>query len=437
METAMENQEVEKKTFWIPESNRTALEAQLAKLSKKALKLKMAPIELVILGEEIRQEPVLDSYGEFRYDAEGKKITKPRRWLNVEPRGEQPKIAGWTLLAAIDHLEGGNNLREAPGVKGLPKVYRKTKPFCDHCQVTRRRLSTMVLQKVDGGEYKQVGRQCLRDFLGHENPEAVVAYFELLRSAMGAAQGAEEDEGGYGYGGGVRYLEATAEYLAVVAAVIRIEGSFISRGMSRDRGGRSTADTAYAHLNPPTGSSPAVVEERKYLTQFAPTDDDKALAEQSIAWARTISDDEESDYLWNCKLAASGDYLTIKQLGVAASIVQAYLREQGKAAERKARAEAGARSQHFGAVGKRETFKLTVTKKIAVDSQWGTMTIHKFVDESGNIATWFASRGAELTEGQTYTIKATVKEHKEYQGAAETVLTRCNVIESSQPTAQA
>lgn len=62
--------------------------------------------------------------------------------------------------------------------------------------------------------------------------------------------------------------------------------------------------------------------------------------------------------------------------------------------------------------------------------------LHAFVDADGNRVKWFASSKslampdgsfAALVEGQTVTLKATVKKHDEYKGIRETVLTRGDV----------
>ena len=57
-----------------------------------------------------------------------------------------------------------------------------------------------------------------------------------------------------------------------------------------------------------------------------------------------------------------------------------------------------------------------------------TNYIHKFTDESGNTVVWKTSSFQDFEPGEMYTIKGTVKEHSEYKGDKQTVLTRCKVI---------
>ena len=58
-----------------------------------------------------------------------------------------------------------------------------------------------------------------------------------------------------------------------------------------------------------------------------------------------------------------------------------------------------------------------------------TAYIYKFTDDAGNTITWKTSKDLEIPEGWTGQIRGTVKEHSEYRGDKQTVLTRCKIIE--------
>ena len=53
--------------------------------------------------------------------------------------------------------------------------------------------------------------------------------------------------------------------------------------------------------------------------------------------------------------------------------------------------------------------------------------IYKFKDENGNILIWNTSSYPEIEEGESYILRGTVKEHKEYKGDKETILSRCKI----------
>src|SRR3972149_3916096 len=83
-------------------------------------------------------------------------------------------------------------LRNVPG-ETLPESWRRADQKCDHCGLIRKRNETFVVRHEDG-TLKQIGRQCIADFLGHKGPEGMLAAAEYLFSADGAACGAEDDD---------------------------------------------------------------------------------------------------------------------------------------------------------------------------------------------------------------------------------------------------
>lgn len=119
-------------------------------------------------------------------------------------------------------------------------------------------------------------------------------------------------------------------------------------------------------------------------------------------------------------------------------------------AERRAKEEAEilaqlAISQYQSEVGKRITVKMVKHRTVSFESHFGWktvyMNIHIMKDANGNVYTWktqnslgyegederghYTYRGIESDEA--FTIVGTVKEHKEYGGEKQTVLTRCKI----------
>jgi hypothetical protein len=84
------------------------------------------------------------------------------------------------------------------------------------------------------------------------------------------------------------------------------------------------------------------------------------------------------------------------------------------------------KSQYVGAVGQRLVLNLTVNAIFAYESKFGTIKIHKMLDEIGNIFVWKTTN--LLEENKPLCIAATIKEHSEYNNEKQTVLTRCKVL---------
>lgn len=84
-------------------------------------------------------------------------------------------------------------------------------------------------------------------------------------------------------------------------------------------------------------------------------------------------------------------------------------------------------SEYIGEIGSREEFTLTVKKAIAIYGAYGTSTMHIMEDEDGNVFVW-TTAAKDLERDVTYVLKGTIKDHKEYRGVKQTVLTRCKVM---------
>jgi hypothetical protein len=82
-------------------------------------------------------------------------------------------------------------------------------------------------------------------------------------------------------------------------------------------------------------------------------------------------------------------------------------------------------SNHVGFPGERETYHLTVNKVVIRETDFGPIADHTLISPEGNVFFWQASTHAVwLTEGQAYTVKATIKTHDILEGVRITILLR-------------
>ena len=102
-----------------------------------------------------------------------------------------------------------------------------------------------------------------------------------------------------------------------------------------------------------------------------------------------------------------------------------------QAEQAESRAEAAKVSRHIGEVGKRmRAVKVRCEAIIPLDGQWGLTGLHKLVGEDGEQIVWFASSSAEWMEkGEEYRVDMTVKKQDQYQGAAQTTVTRVKITQ--------
>lgn len=426
-ETAAEGQTL----FLIPEGNMPELEAKLAKLARKAAKLHLTPPAVTTLGHQDvplwRNTKTLAGPREAAESpgADWRQVGM-RRYLEIELAGEAPSVPGWDLLAVLEHgdSEVGNVVRNVPG-RQLPPAYRTVANLCQHCDTRRNRLQTYVLQDSQTGALKQVGRNCLADFL--RNPEEAMnlcARLEILRSAALACQSA---------GGGVARDDrvGTDVLLALTSRLTKGIG-WVSKRMAleaQEKGEGYQETTAgwcqQVYFNPRffeprRDDSPKTVRVRELVGEV--DDHDRELAEQVIEWVRASREraHQLNDYEHNLLVVLSDDSVRDKHLGIACSAVAAY----GHHLRRQEQARAAATTTHVGTVGKRELFAVTVAGLSYFDGQYGVRVLVRMKDTDGNALVWWTGDGCPLKEGETYLVRGTVKEHAHYKGAPQTVLTR-------------
>jgi hypothetical protein len=354
----------------------------------------------------------------YRYTDAGKPyVARPERAIactRVEV-GDMPRSNGWAFVARLEHTEAGNLVVCAPG-ESIDESWRTAEAVCEHCGTSRRRRDTFVLRGPNG-ECKQIGRNCLADFLMH-SPTELVAQADLLKTV-----GAESDpdyEGGWGGSGSL--MPTTDEYLACVVSAVERDGF---RKTNLENSTRKTA-SFFAGNCPPKNGYPGSAEAVQAWKDGQPTEAHIERAKTVRAWGAGLTSEETrgSDYLWNLHLACKLVACDVGRYGgVLASVPAAYDRAMGILHEKKERPV----SKHVGTVGKRETFLVTFKFRGSYDNEFGGGIICNFEDPFGNEIAWFTSGDCPGSEDLNKTMKLTgkVKKHGDRKGRAQTVLSRC------------
>lgn len=78
--------------------------------------------------------------------------------------------------------------------------------------------------------------------------------------------------------------------------------------------------------------------------------------------------------------------------------------------------------------GERIEFEADVLFTKIIDGRWGRSQLIIFKDDNDNKFKWFSS-GDWTQKGKRIKIRGTVKDHEEYKGEKQTVLTRCKILE--------
>jgi hypothetical protein len=350
--------------------------------------------------------------------------------VDVEVTGERPALAGWDFLACVEPLESGNLIRQVPGAtitEGELTPWREGAVRCDHCATTRRRTETFVV-RADGsdpamsaGTYRQVGRNCLEMFLGGKSATAIVAMLGWPAIIHGAA--GDEDEGG-GWFSSAPKAHDPITFLSWVCGVIREDG-WLSRGASRDSGLKSTSDQALYLMDMPWGS--ATTQWHKERERCAPRVEGIERAAAALAWARDLT--PTSDYERNLALVARQLMMKPNHAGILASAVTAHTRAMGHvAASHRHDVNKGLPSAYLGEVKQRIDLELVVERVVEKTSDYGALNFLIMRDASNNLAVW-KTGSARAKPGDKLKVRGTVKQHGEYRGEKQTVLTRCEIFD--------
>ena len=354
-------------------------------------------------------------------------------------------LNGWTFVSSLIHMRDdagkiANLVRDLPG-ESTPHEFRSRGPVCDHCKAMRRRNATYVLRH-ESGAHAQVGSTCIEAFLGMGG-DKFASLASILAAAVVIAEGGKTAAGAGGTLGQTFESGYTLTAFLPWVAATALAFGWVTRKDAYERRVDATADIAYAaFVNAMRPSPMATIDTRRgsfAASDIVVSDDDRAVATAAIAWAEDIAEDTFSDYLHNCRAVAMCNIVSPATLGVAASILNAYVREEEKRAASAAAAArrtpamvpAAAAPEFFGTPGERGVFTLTLAACNTFETQYGTTFLYRFKNEAGSVAIWRASSDADLTTGTTYHVTGTIKEHAHYKTWPQTVLTRCKAVDAA------
>jgi hypothetical protein len=380
------------------------LENEINKLNRKAEKLGTPPIEMSV------SEPF---FKEEKEDGE----TVQQKYVTVTIEGEAPQVPGYEFLATIEHKgASGNIVRTMPGVSeaNVKNFYDASPDYCDHCKKKRARIDTFIIKDQKTGDLRQIGRNCLADFLGGKDPKQVLFWFSLKQRISDVMSRAEDYEG---------KMTSRVEYGASKTYVMNVAAALVNKfGYKRAGSYDSTASQVRTVVfSPPTATDDYTQELRKIVKDGK--DAAQAYAEKVLDWfMNDVSDADKQDnnFLHSIDVALKDNHITYRDAGFVAAMFPAYERAVG---EKKA---ASTRSnQWVGNVGdKLPPTKIKVVATSLHDGMYGTTQRVQMEDGAGNMYTWWNTGKHDMEKGASYTIKGTIKKHDDYRGQKSTVLTR-------------
>lgn len=313
---------------------------------------------------------------------------------------------GWKFIATIDHTHsGGNIIRQADFTTTIPQKYFTCEGTCEHCKTQRYRKYTCLIQNIETGEFKQVGKSCLQEYTNGIDAE-------MITSMMSGFEALDDGEFAAPTSGCVRYYE-TEEVLCYAAECVKHFGY---------RGTSSYESTSCLVKK-------LVIDKNMNLheSNFNPmSDENNQQVKDMLSFIQSEEDDSSDSYVHNLKVLCSEKYIGFKDFGIVVSAVPHYLRSIERAEAKKQYKDKHNASTHVGNVGDKIDIDVASARLLfTYDTMYGTNSAYQFIDNNQNVYIWYTSSYVDVETVEH--VRGTVKEHSEYRDVKQTVLTRCKV----------
>ena len=308
---------------------------------------------------------------------------KFHKFVEVEVEGSY-QVDGWEFVGVIEHKGNGNIIRKISSDFDVPARYRTAPAECEHCRIPRHRNDTYLVYNAVTREYKQVGSTCIKDYTGldAETCAASASFFDFLSKEEDYSEGSSLKPDNY---------YKTSVVIKYAYDVVK------EKGYSSETGD-SIRDEILDNII------------SKKSTRCSEVD-----IERLTSWVDTL--DAYSEYLHNAKTAYESEYSQFRDIKLIASLINNYFKDQ-------LRRSANATSEYKGEVGDKISFIVDTCKVIYSKGAYAyngpTVNVWEIVDT--NEYTYIWSTDKEIKPGDH--IQAAVKEHKEFRGLKQTVITR-------------
>lgn len=356
-------------------------------------------------------------------------------YQDITVTGIRPSINGFNFIGKVEHLEAGNLLKMMPSYEeqmDLSKYYTGAQT-CNHCNTKRKRKDTYLVMKDDSTEVIQVGRSCLKDFIGHASPEYYARLAELDYDLEEEVSASRE---GNGIGSREEMLPIRP-VLLVATAMIRMHEGYRTSG-THDY--NSTSNRTHWYFHGSNSFNTRDWDEYKEEVDSFRREEDKEYVESVITWGRSL--EGKNDFENNMKVLITGEHIHHGNYGIFCYTLQAFSKFETKKADWQLKKEADAlkKNEYVGELKDRNDFtNLTYDKTRSFEGEWGTTYFHYFEDSEGRSIINKGTKSIEEVTGLDYdkcsdlkfSLKGTVSDHKEYNGRLSTYINRVKLLKVS------
>lgn len=382
---------------------------KIATFNRKAKKLGLPEVAATKIGSEVR---------EYKHKNDDGSVEKYYiEWFEYDINGSIPRLGGWAIHSKVEPASqvAGNFVYTNKGFEPREDL-RTTGMICEHCNMARGRSLVYLLQNMETGEQKLVGKSCLKDFLPEMAVTDVLAYLESLKKLEEAGE-ADEDSI-YGNAPREAYVYPVDMLVAESLVVIRKWG-YVSKKMVSEQTIEDYEKNGELCASSSLLANTSRVRHEIYSDEEIAEVFKAGKVDACIEWIK--EQDAKSDFMYNLKLAVEQKAAPWKMFSFVIAGVNMFLRATE---EKVAKQNTNKVNEFIGVVGQREEFhNLKIVREYISEGHFGCTFITTMEDEDGRCVVWFASkRVGEI--GDIINLKATIREHKMFNDLKQTVITR-------------
>ena len=431
------------KTYMIPEENVENLEKKFNAAARKIRKInpELEPKlfrshRTVILTREIEIIPP-----DCRTSSFVKKVPYEAREIEIDIPDEVVFAEdGWVFGGTVEPSGvDGKNFINFPILKDednnpVPTKYFSSNPCsCDYCKTDRKRTKTYLVTNRATGEWRQLGKECLKLFVTGIDIDAIATFESFVKEAEDAANPGDE----FFYNRRARFVEVQRA-LELAQAATKMFGFVATRDNVGDRNVLSTKNIVQAKILEEIGYQNdllnidnsdrekinlAVAKLTVYLTAA-----EESISNDIIAIRETVTELPDEPYYNNLKTALANEYIPLDKLGLLVSAPKAISRYYEFKKMQEEKEKLAKSSNYLGEVGEKISVNFVSGREVACcETQFGLLHIYEFKDANGNTIVWKSSSSKNIPESGV--VAGTVKSHEEYDGIKQTVILRAKITE--------
>lgn len=378
------------------------------------------------------------------------------RKVNIELKYH---INGWAVLGTVN-IKSGVRQTYFADASLCQKYVDVDMSHCDHCHTHRKRKSVVVLQNEETHEVKVVGATCCKEFTkgldGAMCSEWCSVYDDLAHLSINDCETKcyfnDEDLPRKSEIGDLDIFHNITSLTIVIAASYLIcKQGFVSGQDARVCNEFPTSHYVENLVNACQNEyicwycdrrEDEIQKPEDFISLGAKdiTKDQIDLAYSAFEWCKNLTDEEvtEASYLFNLRtLCRYEDTMaTNMNAGMLTSLIPTYRRAMDKKRREQAKASEKV-SEYMFNVGERvstdaifeDYFTFSTYSVYSRDGEV-VKVVYKF-NVNGNTLVWITEKADlinNIHKGQKVCLTGRVKEHSEYRGTKQTVMTRCKVV---------